>query len=179
MLKQDNTAIILIDVQGKLAEQMHKNKKLYKQINLVLASAKALDLPIIWVEQLPEKLGSTRPEIMEHLQDLTPVSKHTFSAHLNDEFMQQIEDSNCQQFLLMGIEAHVCVFQTAMGLLTQGKEIHLLSDAVSSRDKKNKAVAINRLQQNGAIITSSEMALFELMETTEHPQFKNIIKLIK
>ena len=179
MLKQDNTAVILIDVQGKLAEQMHKNKKLYKQINLVLASANALNLPIIWVEQLPEKLGTTRAEIMKHLQNQTPISKNTFSAHLNDEFMQQVEDSGCQQFLLMGIEAHVCVFQTAMGLLANGKEIHLLSDAVSSRDKKNKAIAINRLQQHGATISCTEMALFELMETTEHPQFKDIIKLIK
>lgn len=179
MLQLNKTAIVLIDVQGKLADQMQQKDKLFSNINILLEAANILDIPIIWLEQLPEKLGATRAEITAQLSSHTAINKCTFSGYQNSEFEQVIKDSDRTQFLLAGIEAHICVFQTAMDLLQQGRQVHIISDAVSSRSKQNKKIALNRLQQNGAVLSAVEMALFELMRTTEHDKFREIIKLIK
>ena len=108
-----------------------------------------------------------------------PVKKFSFSCLGNQKFTDQIKALSRKQVILCGIEAHVCIYQTAMDLLDRDYQVSLIADAVSSRTPQNKKIAIDRLGSEGAYISSTEMILFELLKTAKHPNFKEIAKLIK
>jgi nicotinamidase-related amidase len=179
MLNTQKCCLIVVDVQGKLAQLMHNKEVLFKNIQILLKSAKLLSIPILWIQQKPEALGETLPEIAELLTDNSPVNKVSFSACGQQEFITKLNSLKRSQVLLCGIETHVCVYQTAMDLLEKECEIDVISDAVSSRTLENKQIALQRLESEGANISSTEMALFELLRTADHTQFKEIAKLIK
>ena len=179
MLKIDKCCLVVIDVQGKLAQLMTAKKPLIKNIQIVIKAAKILNVPIIWTQQVPQALGPTLPEISELLQNLTPVDKQAFSCCGNDSFTKQLDRINCNQIILCGIETHICVYQTAMDLLAQNKDVFVLSDAVSSRTTDNKCIALDMMLAKNINVCSVEMVLFELLKTSSHPNFKEIAKLIK
>ena len=179
MLSLDNTVLVIVDVQGKLATLMHKKDALYKNLAAITAGAKELDLPVLWLEQIPHKLGPTITEVSEQLSGQTPISKSAFSGCGETEFIKALKDSGRKQVLVVGIEAHICVYQTAMDLHQDGFEVEVVADAVSSRTKQNKMIALDKLGKAGIGITSTEMALFELMKTADAPQFRTIARLIK
>lgn len=180
MLSIDNTALLVIDVQGKLADVMHNKENLFANLKRMISGAKTLNIPILWTEQVPEKLGDTTPEIAELLQGVShPVSKVSFSCCGNRPFVKQLTNANRQQILLTGIETHVCVYQTAVDLIDYGYEVELVTDAVASRQPENKQRGINRIHEAGAKLTSTEMALFELLRKAEGPEFKAISRLVK
>ncbi|MFA0439588.1 hydrolase [Vibrio sp. 10N.286.49.C2] len=178
MLDQAKTQLMIIDVQGKLAQIMHQKESLFSNLNSLARAAILMDLPIVWVEQIPNKLGSTIQEIASELPNRKAMAKSSFSAWGESAIRDSI-DSNKKQILLVGIEAHICVYQTAMDLLAQGFEVHLVTDAISSRTAENKALAIQRLAREGATLTSTEMALFELQKVAEGDQFRALLTLIK
>lgn len=179
MLTTQNTALVIIDVQGKLALQMANTETLFSNLSKITQAARILSLPIIWVEQLPNKLGGTIPDIADHLIDHTPIAKDTFSCCNNDQFMKALLSCNCSNILVVGIEAHICVTQTVLDLLKHNLQVHLISDAISSRFEDNKHIAIDRCRESGAVISCVEMALFELMGKASHEHFKAIQSLIK
>ncbi|GMQ49592.1 hydrolase [Vibrio sp. 10N] len=179
MLNQNNTQLMIIDVQGKLAQLMHDKETLFGNLSTLTKAAKLMELPIVWVEQLPDKLGATIDEISHELSDQQPIAKNVFSAWGEENVRTATDNNNRKQVLLVGIEAHICVHQTAYELLTAGYEVHLVTDAVSSRTSTNKELAIQRLAQEGARLTSTEMALFELQRVARGEQFKALLKLIK
>ncbi|MCW7554775.1 hydrolase [Endozoicomonas gorgoniicola] len=179
MLNLDNTVLVIVDVQGKLATLMHKKDALYKNLAAITAGAKELDLPVLWLEQIPHKLGPTITEVSEQLSGQTPISKSAFSGCGEPEFIKALKDTGRKQVLVVGIEAHICVYQTAVDLHQDGFEVEVVADAVSSRTKQNKMIALDKLGKAGIGITSTEMALFELMKTADAPQFRTIAKLIK
>ena len=179
MLSLDNTVLVIVDVQGKLATLMHKKDALYKNLAAITAGAKELDLPVLWLEQIPHKLGPTITEVSEQLSGQLPISKSAFSGCGEPEFIKALKDTGRKQVLVVGIEAHICVYQTAMDLHQDGFEVEVVADAVSSRTKQNKVIALDKLGKAGIGITSTEMALFELMKTADAPQFRTIAKLIK
>lgn len=179
MLTIDNTALLVIDVQGKLAEVMHDKETLFANVQRMVQGAKILDVPILVTEQVPEKLGPTRPEIGQYLEGVEPISKSSFSCCGDDDFMAQMTALNRQQILMVGIETHVCVYQTAVDLLNQNYEVQLVTDAVSSRTPENRQIGLNRIQDAGAALTSTEMVLFELLRVAEGSQFKEISKIVK
>ncbi|MGV2987915.1 hydrolase [Vibrio sp. E150_011] len=178
MLDKAKTQLMIIDVQGKLAQIMHQKESLFSNLNSLTRAAILMDLPIVWVEQIPDKLGPTIQEIASELPDRKAMAKSSFSAWGESSVRDSI-DSNKKQILLVGIEAHICVYQTAMDLLAQGFEVHLVTDAISSRTAENKALAIQRLAREGATLTSTEMALFELQKVAEGDQFRALLTLIK
>ncbi|MFA0086519.1 hydrolase [Vibrio sp. 10N.261.51.F12] len=178
MLDQAKTQLMIIDVQGTLAQIMHQRESLFSNLNSLTRAAILMDLPIVWVEQIPDKLGPTIQEIASELPDRKAMAKSSFSAWGESSVRDSI-DSNKKQILLVGIEAHICVHQTAMDLLAQGFEVHLVTDAISSRTAENKALAIQRLAREGATLTSTEMALFELQKVAEGDQFRALLALIK
>lgn len=178
MLEINNTGLILVDVQGKLADQMVDAPQLFQRLRTLIAGANLLQLPIVWLEQLPEKLGETREEIRDLLTG-KPLIKQTFSGLNNAEIASCIEQHGRQNWLIAGIETHICVYQTAAQLLEQNYQVQLVTDAVSSRTEANKNLAISKLEQLGARLTSIEMALFELQQVAEGERFKQLIKLIK
>ncbi|MCP4632404.1 MAG: hydrolase [candidate division Zixibacteria bacterium] len=179
MLSIENTAFVLIDVQGKLSTLMHKKEELFKNIKVMIEGAKALGIPIIWNEQIPDKLGETAPEIKELLTGNNPLVKTTFSCCGNENFINTLQPLNRKQILIAGIETHVCVYQTCIDLLQAGYEVHLLADATSSRTELNYNIALQRIKDEGAKLTTTEMAFFEMLKVAEGDSFKKIIKIIK
>lgn len=179
MLKPDNTALVLIDVQGKLASLMHQREQLYRNLEILIKGAQVLELPILWLEQYPQGLGPTIPEVAELLKDQQPLAKVCFSACGLPEFSQALRASGRRRVLLAGIETHICVYQTCRDLLDQGYQVEVAADAVSSRTAENKKTGLDRMVQAGAVLTSVEMALFELLRVAGTPQFKEIARLVK
>lgn len=180
MLTTDNTALLVIDVQGKLAEVMHQKELLYDNLQRIIRGAQVLALPIIVTEQVPAKLGPTRPEIAQLLgETFNPIAKDTFSCCGSEEFMDALAGLDRRQILITGIETHVCVYQTALDLIERGYEVQLITDAVTSRTAENRQLGLERIRQAGASLTSTEMALFELLRVAAGERFREISRIVK
>ncbi|MGF1723486.1 hydrolase [Photobacterium nomapromontoriensis] len=179
MISATNTALVIIDVQGKLAQIMANYGALFQKLETMVKGAKILEMPIIWVEQLPHKLGPTIPQIADQLSHITPIAKNSFSCYRDEQFVTALQQTGCKNVVVVGIEAHICVYQTVQQLLDNGYHVEVVSDAISSRELSNKHIALNKMQQAGAAITSTEMVLFELQEVAEGERFKQILTIIK
>jgi nicotinamidase-related amidase len=179
MLETEKCALVLIDIQGKLAQLMDKKEILFANIKTLIESAKLLEIPIICCQQSPAALGPTIEEIAQLITDIEPVNKDCFSCALSEEFNRKLNSLDKKQIILCGIEAHICVYQTAADLLGQGKDVTVVSDAVSSRTEQNRQIAVEAMRKMGIKISSTEMLLFELLKSASHPQFRTIAKLIK
>ncbi|MDX1523371.1 MAG: hydrolase, partial [Anaerolineae bacterium] len=168
MLNIDNTILLVVDVQGRLAQVVDQPAQVQANVERMIRGAQVLGLPILWTEQVPEKLGPTVPELAELLVESSPsISKSSFSCCGAEPFMAALTAAGRGQVLLTGMETHVCVYQTALDLLNLDYEVHLVTDAVSSRTPENKTLGIERMQAAGATLTSTEMALFELLRVAE------------
>ena len=179
MLNEKDCCLLIVDVQGKLADLMHDKETLFKNICILIQSAKILDIPILWCQQVPSALGPTVPEITELLGGCEPVNKSSFSCCGCEEFNSKLEELGRRQVLLCGIETHVCVYQSAVDLIEKDFEVDVIADAVSSRTQANREVGLDRLAEEGARLSSTELALFEILKSADHPQFKQIAKLVK
>lgn len=179
MLDVQDCCLVVVDVQGRLAELMYEKDVLFKNIQILIKAAKILSVPILWTQQQPQAIGVTVPQINQLLTDNEPINKACFSCCGLKEFNDKINALSRKQVLLCGIEAHVCIYQTAAELITSGKEVHVIADAVSSRNKENKQIALERMITEGVKLSSVEMAVFELLKTSDHPQFKQVLQLVK
>ncbi len=179
MLKLDDTALVVIDVQDKLAQLMHNRTELFKNLRLMIQGAQVLGIPILVTEQYPKGLGPTVPEVSELLRGIQPITKNAFSCCGERAFMLALEPLGRRQILLTGIETHVCVHQTALDLLGAGYAVQVIADAVSSRTAENRHIGLAKMRDAGVVITSTETALFELIRVAEGPLFKQISKLVK
>jgi len=178
MLEIKNTALIVIDVQVALARVMHEKDALIENVRKLVQGAGVLGVPALWTEQYPKGLGRTVPELAD-LMDSDPIEKTSFNCCGDDAFLAAVEKLGRKQLVLCGIETHVCVHQTAAGLLERGYEVEVAADAVSSRTTGNKLIALDRMKATGATLTSVEMALFELLKVAGTDQFKQMIKIVK
>ncbi|HCH0724417.1 TPA: isochorismatase family protein [Vibrio parahaemolyticus] len=180
MLSKGNTGLIVVDVQGKLATLMHESDALIENITKLVKGAKALDLPILWLEQNPERLGPTAEPIREVLESThLPITKYTFDGCKEATFKVTVENAKVDTWLVCGIESHICVYQTAVSLRQSGYRVELVTDCVSSRTAANKALALAKLTANGVVLTGLEMCLYEMVEDCRAPEFKEILALIK
>ncbi|EJM7153309.1 isochorismatase family protein [Vibrio parahaemolyticus] len=180
MLSKENTGLIVVDVQGKLATLMHESDALIENITKLVKGAKALDLPILWLEQNPERLGPTAEPIREVLESThLPITKYTFDGCKEATFNVAVENAKVDTWLVCGIESHICVYQTAVSLRQSGYRVELVTDCVSSRTAANKALALAKLTANGVVLTGLEMCLYEMVEDCRAPEFKEILALIK
>lgn len=179
MLTQETTGLIIIDVQGKLARIVNESEKLVSNLEKLIRGCQILSIPIIYAEQNPKGLGSTIPEIGKLLSPQKPVEKYTFNALENEAFKKAILESNRKQWLICGIEAHICVYQTVLGLLSHNFEIEVVADCVSSKSKDSVELALEKLQNKGAGLTNVEMCIYELVKDSRREIFKEILTLIK
>jgi len=179
MLVLEDTLLLVIDVQGNLAQAMHDKDVLFENLGKLIKGSQILELPVIVTEQIPQKLGPTIPEIAAFFDPLEPIPKASFSCCGEERFMGKLKATGRRQVLITGIEAHVCVYQTAVDLLNLGYEVHLAADCVSSRTAENRSIGVERMQHEGAKLTSAEAALFELLKVAEGEQFRKIIKVVK
>jgi len=179
MLEREQSALLFIDVQGRLHEMMHEREELDHSLKQLVEGATLLDLPILVTEQLPEKLGRTNEPFCSLLGNAPVISKSTFSCCGEEKFMQALRATQKKQLILAGIETHVCVLQTGIDLLAQGYKVVVAADAVSSRNPKNKVLALNALRDAGATILPAESILFALLKDAADPLFRALLQLIK
>jgi nicotinamidase-related amidase len=179
LLDPQNTVLVAIDFQEKLFPAMHDKERLLNQVVRLLKGAKVLEIPVILTEQYPQGLGPTLPEIAGLLPDVKPVEKTCFSCCNAELFRAALEGVNCKQVLLCGIEAHICVYQTAVALCQAGYEVQVVADCVSSRDPEDKAVSLLKMGADGISPTTMEMALFELLKVASGEKFRQISKIVK
>lgn len=170
-LDRDRAALVVVDVQEAFRPAVRDFDAVVENTRRLMQGAKVLGLPVVVTEQYPNGLGRT----VDELGEVDPVEKTCFSAARADGFGLDGRD----QALLCGIEAHVCVSQTAHDLLERGVEVHVASDAVTSRTEANREVGLHKMEHSGAIVTSVETALFELVGAAGSDEFKQIQRLIK
>ncbi len=179
MINNADAVFVIVDIQGSLAQVMFDKENLFANAVKLIKGLKILNLPIIITEQIPQKLGKTLPQIAAELEGVNPITKESFSCWGENNFKKKLEGLNRRQVILIGIECHVCVYQTALDLISNGYTVHLVADAVSSRTPENRQIGIDAMKSAGAKITSTEMVLFELLRTAADPRAKEFFKIVK
>ena len=174
VLDRERAALVVIDVQEAFRPAVGEFDTIAHNAGVLVQGARELGLPVLVTEQYPEGLGKTVPEVAEHLDGVERHAKTVFSAARADGFDLAGRD----QALVCGIEAHVCVEQSVQDLLDRGVEVHVAADAVSSRTALNRRLGLEKMERSGAWVTSTEMALFELLGEAGTPEFKAIQKLV-
>ncbi|MBD0370986.1 MAG: hydrolase [Pyrinomonadaceae bacterium] len=179
-LDLQHTALVIIDMQEAFRSKISDFAETAARIALVAHAAQLLSLPVIVTEQYPRGLGHTADEIRAVLPPaLEAIEKTAFSSCGAQSFINELERTRARHIIVCGIEAHICVNQTTHDLLARGLTVHLLTDCITARSQNNKQVALSKMQMSGAIPSSTEMALFELIRDAKHEQFKAIQNLIK
>jgi nicotinamidase-related amidase len=177
-IKKNDSLLLFIDVQEKLFPHIDKHFELEKKLNQLVEGMQVLEVPIIVSEQYTKGLGKTIESVSEKLKDIPTYEKMTFSCMQNPEIAAAIEQSGKRTIILAGIEAHICVLQTALDLCAEGFDVALVLDAVGSRSEENKSISVLRLQ-NKVAFTSVESVLFEICQVAGTEEFKAISKIIK
>ena len=179
LLDRRRSCLLVVDVQERLLPVIHENELLLQNIRRLVSGADILGLPIIVSEQYPKGLGPTVAPLAEILEQARRLEKITFSCMRDQSIADMIRETSRDSILVCGIESHVCVLQTVLDALCRGFRVHVAADAVSSRTPENKWIALERMREAGAVITSTESALFELLEKAGTREFKKISALVK
>ena len=177
---QLQSQLVIIDMQVKLAPAMPAEtlQTIVKNCGVLAQAVNLLAIPTILTEQYPQGLGETLPEIKRHLANNKAIAKMAFSACGEPKFNAQLHRDK-PQIMITGMEAHICVLQTALHLMQAGKTVFVVEDAILSRNSANKANAIARMRDAGCVITNTESVVFEWLGNANHPAFKAISALIK
>jgi nicotinamidase-related amidase len=178
MLARESTVLVVVDIQERLLPAMTGKDEVLNCIRQLVDGFTALSLPILHTEQYPKGLGQTVPELAARLER-DPIEKTCFGCCGEPTFMNELQALDRRQIVLVGIETHVCVAQTALQLLDQGYEVHVAADAVASRTPANRDVGLRRMEGAGVEVSSVEMALFELLQEGSGDVFKQVVKIIK
>ena len=178
-LDKDNTALVIIDIQERLAVVMKQRETVVNNCLHLIEIAKIMNIPLVVTEQYPKGLGRTLEEIRKALPDYKPIEKLTFSCCDEQAFLNEIKTLNKKTVILAGMETHVCVLQTCIGLVRDGYNVHLVRDAICSRTKENWDTGIEFMRDAGAVITCTETVLFQLLKIAGTEEFKAISKRIK
>lgn len=176
----NRSQLVFVDIQTKLAPAMHADDMTAVTKNCLILSqaAKLLSVPMLLTEQYPKALGNTIPELTEQLAGVQAIEKLEFACTVVPKFNSQLTQGR-SQVLLAGIEAHICILQTAFGLLQKSKQVFVIEDAIASRNPANKLNAIARMREAGCVITNTESVVFEWLGKAGSDEFKAISKLIR
>lgn len=178
-IERDHAMALVIDMQERLMPHIHRSSELMHRASALIQGLRILDVPIIVTEQYTKGLGTTVQPIAEALGDYTALEKMTFSACGHPSVQGSVLGSQGHYVICFGIEAHICVLQTVKDIKAQGRQAIVVHDAVSSRHEFDIQVAVNRMRHQGAIVTTVESLLFELLGTAESPKFKQISAIAK
>jgi nicotinamidase-related amidase len=178
ILKED-TAGLIIDIQERLFPFIHENDTLTKNTTRLIEGLKVLDIPLVVTQQYTRGLGETIVPVSEALGEFEYLEKVAFSCCDDQGFSRKLEELRRTNIIITGIEAHVCVFQTTIDLLEKGFLPVVVEDCISSRNFNDRAVAIERMRREGAVITTYESILFELLRFSGTDQFKAISRIVK
>ncbi len=179
LLHRDETALLIIDVQERLAAVMEKKGQVVGNTLHLVALAGMLGIPVVVTEQYPKGLGRTVPEIAAALPSVQPIEKLSFDCCGEPSFMDRIRLLGRKKFVVTGMETHICVLQTSVGLLREGLGVHLVQDAVCSRTGDNWRSGLEFVRDAGGVVTNTETVLFQLLGAAGTPEFKAIASRIK
>jgi nicotinamidase-related amidase len=180
-LDPDRCALIVIDVQEKLLPPIFEKERLVRNAQLLIRLAGILKMPTLMSTQYSKGLGNTIPEIASMLPDVEPLEKTAFSCFGSDVFCSALKrvPGNRNTVLLCGMETHICVAQTALAALREGYLVHVAADAVSSRTELNWKIGLDRMRAAGAVISSTEMMIYEALRSSGTSEFKDMLKHLK
>src|SRR3989338_3732585 len=169
MFSPEESVLLIIDVQGKLAQLMYRKEEMFLNLTRLVQAVDQLDIPILYTEQVSEKLGSTIPAITDLLKKVQPIPKASLSCWGEEKFVQALRRLQRSLIIVAGIETHICVYQTVVDLIGQKYDVQVVCDAVSSRTVENKQIGLERIRLAGGVMTSTEMILCEFLKTARHP----------
>ena len=180
-LEADRCALVVVDIQQKLLPPIFQKDQLVRNAKLLIRAAGILKIPAVVSTQYAKGLGGTVPEIAALLPETEAIDKNLFSCFGSDAFCTLLKrlPGNRNTLLLCGMESHICVMQTALAALREGYLVHVASDAVSSRTEWNWKIGLDRMRAAGAVISSTEMMIYELMRSSSSPAFKELLPHLK
>lgn len=178
-VQRSNAALLVIDIQEKLLPAIFAKERLLENALRLIHGFSALQVPVLVTEQYRKGLGSTVADIASAIPGFSPVEKLAFSACGAESVLKRFKERRTSDVILCGIEAHVCVSQTCLDLLDAGFRVFVVADAIASRTEENRQIGIDRMRLAGAIIVSTEMILFELVQFAGTDEFKKILALVK
>ena len=176
VLQREDSVLLVIDVQDRLLPATANREAVVENIVRLVKFARIIGLPVVLTEQ--EKLGPTTAPIKDEVPHLSPITRITFDAFKCEEFVSRLESLGRKTLIITGLETHVCISQTALQAAPRFN-VHAVSDAVSSRTADNWRVALQRMERNGIVITSTEMVIYELLERAGTDEFRATLSLVK
>lgn len=179
LLEAENSALLIIDLQEKLLKAISNQSIVLINSKKLIKAAQILEMPIYYTEQYPEGLGETVEILKDDLQTAMKFRKMSFSAVQQKGILNAFEERNIEQIVIAGVEAHICVLQTVFDLIAKNYAVFVVADAIGSRKEFDFQIALQRMQNMGAEIITTEMFLFEALKTAESSKFKEISKLAK
>jgi len=181
LIQPDQCALVVVDVQQKLLPPIFNKEQLVRNSQLLVRLAKILSIPILLTTQYSQGLGKTVPELASLLDGTEAIDKLEFSCFGSTMFRDALKrlPGNRNTVLLCGMEAHICVTQTALGALNEGYIVHVASDAIGSRAEWNWKIGLDRMGRAGAVISSTEMMMYELLRCSGTQQFKELLPYLK
>ena len=179
LLEREDCFLLVVDVQKVMLDLCTHAERTYQNIGALVQIAQVLDLPILFSEHNADKLGGTIPELLQKAPEAPVRNKLEFSCFHNQGLRQTMSTMGRKTILLAGLETHVCIFQTGAQALQLGYRVHLATDAVCSRSSSNWEIGVRRLERAGAVVSSTEMVIFELLNRAGTPEFRKALPLIK
>ena len=179
ILTREDTALVAIDFQERLMPAMSGGEHLLEQTVKLIKGMKVFDIPVVVTQQYTKGIGPTDPAVAEALGDFEHIEKTSFSCMATEAFRDRIKALNKKNIVVCGIEAHICVQQTVLQLMEEGYNVYLVTDCISSRTEENKLWAITRMGEAGAVITTYEAVLYEILRDAKADGFKAISAIVK
>lgn len=179
LLDREQAALVVVDFQEKLVPAIFERERAVSNAILLMRAARALSVPIVLTTQYRKGLGATLPAVLEAASGVEPIDKLSFGCFGDAAFLERLAQLGRSQILVCGIESHICVTQTVLGALDAGRLVHVAGDAVSSRSEANWRVGLDRMARAGAVVSSTEMAIYELLRRSDGAAFKAILPLLK
>jgi nicotinamidase-related amidase len=178
-LKREDCVLVLVDIQKLLLDPCEGADRLAPNVTALIEVAQMVGIPILCSEQNPDKLGGFLPDLVQKLKEPRVLSKVEFNCFENADIAWALSETNRRTLLMAGLEAHVCVFHTAACALRLGYRVHVASDAVASRSLFNRSIGLGRMEKAGAVISSTEMIIYELLTRAGTPEFRAALPTLK
>lgn len=179
LARSEDSLLIIVDCQERFMEPIWQKERVLDRARFLVECAKLLEVPILVTEQVPDKMGGTDPSLLRLLKGVKPIGKATFSCWSEAQFRRAINHHKRAQAVIVGVETHICVNQTAHDLMDEDIDAIVCYDGVSARTQDMHETALKRMADEGAAIAHSESIVYEWMQTAEHPRFREVLQLVK
>lgn len=178
-LRAESSVLVVVDIQPSFFSGIVDGERILERTEFLLRVARTMDVPVLTTEQYPSRMGGTHERLLPLLGNGTAMAKMSFSCSGCEAFQTQVNALNRKQVVLVGIETHICVSQTAHDLLRSGYEVIIGADAISARTLDRHKIGLKRIRDAGAVTAHTESIAYEWMESADHPKFRDILKIVK